>query len=192
MKRCPDCHRDYYDDSLNFCLDDGSGLLDGPASDPSFDEPQTAIFQLPGEPIEQHTALFSASPPGADQITAVFSSSSSFQSIANSIAVLPFANLSSDEENEFFCDGLSEELLNELSRVEGLKAAARTSAFSFKGKNADVREIGEKLNVSKILEGSVRRAGERLRISVQLIDVADGYHTCCRCPKGRTPWRRPR
>jgi len=90
--------------------------------------------------------------------------------------VLPFANMSASVENEYFCDGLSEELLNALAKIEGLKVAARTSAFSFKGKNVNVDEIGRALHVSTILEGSVRRAGNRLRITVQLVNVTDGYH----------------
>ncbi|MFN7944133.1 MAG: protein kinase [Blastocatellia bacterium] len=92
-----------------------------------------------------------------------------------SIAVLPFANISADEENEYFCDGLAEELLNALAKIDELKVAARTSAFSFKGKNAEAREIGKTLNVNTVLEGSVRKAGNRLRISVQLVNAADGY-----------------
>ncbi|MFI5185730.1 MAG: adenylate/guanylate cyclase domain-containing protein [Chitinophagales bacterium] len=94
----------------------------------------------------------------------------------NSIAVLPFANMSSDPEQEYFSDGISEEIINMLAQVPGLKVAGRTSAFSFKGKNQDLREIGEKLNVNHILEGSVRKSGNKLRITAQLIKVADGYH----------------
>src|SRR5439155_21007977 len=93
-----------------------------------------------------------------------------------SIVVLPFVNMSADSENEYFCDGLAEELLNALAKIETLKVAARTSAFSFKGKNTNVREIGRKLNVGVVLEGSVRKSGNRLRITAQLINVADGYH----------------
>jgi len=93
-----------------------------------------------------------------------------------SLAVLPFVNMSTDPENEFFSDGMTEELINALSRVEGLRVAARTSAFAFKGRDTDVREIGQRLNVGAVLEGSVRRAGNRLRVSAQLIDAADGYH----------------
>jgi serine/threonine-protein kinase len=96
--------------------------------------------------------------------------------VSNSIAVLPFANMSSDPEQEFFSDGISEEIINMLAQVPGLKVAGRTSAFSFKGKNQDLREIGEKLNVNHILEGSVRKSGNKLRITAQLIKVADGYH----------------
>jgi eukaryotic-like serine/threonine-protein kinase len=93
-----------------------------------------------------------------------------------SIAVLPFVNMSADPENEYFCDGLAEELLNALAKIESLRVAARTSAFSFKGKEVDVRDIGRKLNVDTVLEGSVRKAGNRLRITAQLINAADGYH----------------
>jgi len=93
-----------------------------------------------------------------------------------SIAVLPFSNMSADDENEYFCDGLAEELLNALAKIEDLKVAARTSAFSFKGKNIDASEIGNALNVKTILEGSVRRSGNKLRISVQLVNASDGYH----------------
>jgi adenylate cyclase len=93
-----------------------------------------------------------------------------------SIAVLPFVNMSADPENEYFSDGISEEILNALTRVEGLQVTARTSSFSFKGKNEDVRQIGMKLGVSSVLEGSVRRAGKKIRITAQLINAADGYH----------------
>jgi adenylate cyclase len=94
----------------------------------------------------------------------------------NSIAVLPFANMSSDPEQEFFSDGISEEIINMLAQVSDLKVAGRTSSFSFKGKNQDLRIIGELLNVNLILEGSVRKSANKLRITAQLIKVADGYH----------------
>lgn len=94
----------------------------------------------------------------------------------DSIAVLPFVNLSGDPENEYFGDGLAEELLNALAGIEGLKVAARTSAFSFKGTTADVRTIGDTLNVATVLEGSVRRSADRIRITAQLIDAGSGYH----------------
>jgi len=93
-----------------------------------------------------------------------------------SIAVLPFSNRSPEKEQEYFCDGLTEEIINALSHVRELKVVARTSAFAFKGKEIDIREVGEKLNVDAVLEGSVRKAGDRLRITAQLINVADGYH----------------
>lgn len=98
------------------------------------------------------------------------------QAPVNSIAVLPFANLSPDPENEYLSDGLTTELLNRLSRIPDLKVAARTSAFSFKGRNVDATEIAARLRVAHILTGSVRQSGNRLRISAQLVDAADGYH----------------
>jgi serine/threonine protein kinase/Tfp pilus assembly protein PilF len=93
-----------------------------------------------------------------------------------SIAVLPFTNLSADKEQEYFCDGMAEEIINALSQVEDLRVVARTSAFSFRGKEIDIREIGRKLSVQALLEGSVRKAGNRVRITAQLINVSDGYH----------------
>lgn len=92
-----------------------------------------------------------------------------------SLAVFPFVNLSQDKENEYFSDGLTEELINAVSRVEGIRVAARSLTFQYKGKALDVREIGRKLNVSSVLEGSVRRSGDRLRVTAQLINVGDGY-----------------
>ncbi|MGD2031199.1 MAG: tetratricopeptide repeat protein [Gammaproteobacteria bacterium] len=97
-------------------------------------------------------------------------------SAAQSIAVLPFVNMSDDEDNEFFSDGLSEELLNVLAQVEGLRVAARTSSFYFKDSNEDVRSIASKLGVDHLLEGSVRRSGDRIRVTAQLIKADDGFH----------------
>ncbi|MFB0565876.1 MAG: protein kinase [Candidatus Aminicenantaceae bacterium] len=96
--------------------------------------------------------------------------------LEKSIAVLPFTDLSPKKDQEYFCDGMAEELINSLSKISDLRIVARTSAFSFREKDLDVREIGRRLNVETILEGSVRKAGNRLRISTQLINVADGYH----------------
>jgi TolB-like protein/Tfp pilus assembly protein PilF len=93
-----------------------------------------------------------------------------------SIAVLPFANMSGSPEDEYFADGIAEEIITALTRIEGLRVTARTSSFAFKGKGMDVRGIGELLNVKAVLEGSVRRAGNTLRITVQLVNAADGYH----------------
>ncbi|MCA2992143.1 protein kinase, partial [Gemmatimonas sp.] len=92
-----------------------------------------------------------------------------------SLAVLPFTSLSRDPEDEFFADGVTEEILNALAQIPGLKVPGRSSSFSFKGKNEDVRSVGAKLGVATILEGTLRRAGSRLRITVQLIDASDGY-----------------
>lgn len=93
-----------------------------------------------------------------------------------SVAVLPFTNMSEDAENEYFSDGVTEELINALTKVPGLRVAARTSSFSFKGKNEDVTEIGRSLRVATVLEGSVRRYGQQVRITAQLVKTADGYH----------------
>lgn len=163
MKRCPKCGREY-DNTMMFCLDDGAELLYGPAkpalngTGDSLDQPVTAILH-----------------PLTEARTAVFNSGQIIET-PNSIAVLPFTHMSSDEDNEYFCDGLAEELINALSRIDELKVAARTSAFSFKGKNTGIAEIAQKLGVKTVLEGSVRRSGNRLRISVQLVNALDGFH----------------
>lgn len=92
-----------------------------------------------------------------------------------SIAVLPFVNMSNDPENEYFSDGITEELINALTTVNGLRVTSRTSSFSFKGKNIDIREIGGQLNVQSILEGSVRKSGNKVRVTSQLVNAGDGY-----------------
>ena len=106
--------------------------------------------------------LFDGQPAAADAV--------------KSIAVLPFVSMSSDVENEYFSDGLSEELLNMLAKIKDLKVAGRTSSFYYKGRDIDLREIGRQLNVSHVLEGSVRKSGNQVRITAQLVSVADGYH----------------
>jgi adenylate cyclase len=169
MKRCPECGRNYNDDSLSFCLDDGSGLLFGPAST---GESATLILSAPPAIAG---ALRQEINHGDESKTAIFSSVESQTGNFKSIAVLPFVNTSADPENEYFCDGLAEELINALSKISELKVAARTSAFSFKGKPADVGDIGQRLGVKTVLEGSVRKSGNRLRISVQLVNAADGF-----------------
>ncbi len=93
-----------------------------------------------------------------------------------SIAVLPFANMSAEPENEYFSDGIAEEITNVLTKVQALDVVSRTSAFAFKGRDQDIRRIGDELGVATILEGSVRKAGQRLRITAQLVDVVNGYH----------------
>lgn len=96
--------------------------------------------------------------------------------LEKSIAVLPFVNMSNEPEQEYFSDGITEEILNSLAHLKDLRVAGRTSSFYFKGKNFDLRKIGQKLNVNTVLEGSVRRQGNKLRITAQLINVEDGYH----------------
>ena len=93
-----------------------------------------------------------------------------------SIAVLPFVDLSEAKDQEYFCDGISEEILDALAKVEGLRVVARTSSFAFKGRNVDVSEIAQKLNVGSVLEGSLRREGNRIRVAVQLVNARDGFH----------------
>ena len=146
--------RDYYDDSLSYCLDDGSALLDGPAAD-------------------QRTAML----PDLDLNTLALTHENHSADIApeHSVAVLPLVNISADPENDYFCDGLAEEILNALAKIESLKVAARTSAFSFKGTNTDAKQIGRILGVRNVLEGSVRKIGDRVRIMMQLVNAADGY-----------------
>jgi len=96
--------------------------------------------------------------------------------LEKSIAVLPFANMSSDKEQDYFCYGITEDILNDLTHIEGIQVVSRTSSFAFKDKNLDIREIGKKLGVHNIVEGSVRKAGNQLRITAQLINVDDGFH----------------
>lgn len=93
-----------------------------------------------------------------------------------SIAVMPFADMSPDKDQEYFCDGVAEEIINALTQLDGLRVIARTSAFAFRGKSEDIREIGRKLDVVNLLEGSVRKAGDRLRVTAQLVNVRDGSH----------------
>ena len=100
----------------------------------------------------------------------------STQDVPNSIAVLPFVNMSSDEEQEFFSDGITEEILNSLASIKELKVAGRTSSFAFKGQNDDLRRIGDALGVNHILEGSVRKSGDQVRITAQLVQVDNGFH----------------
>jgi serine/threonine-protein kinase len=165
LKTCPQCGRGY-DLTMSFCLDDGQELLYGPAvSISDGGEAKTAI--LPG---------LAASTAANDAATVAMTvATSPLTELQNSIAVLPFVNMSSDIENEYFCHGLAEELLNALSKLGDLKVAARTSAFSFQGKDEGVRSIGKKLGVQHVLEGSVRRSGDQVRISVQLVNAQDGY-----------------
>lgn len=103
---------------------------------------------------------------------------------ANSVAVLPFVNIGAEEEAEFFADGVSEEILNGLARVGALQVAARTSAFRFKGQNVDIRQIADTLGVRHVVEGTVRRSGDRLRVNARLVDAADGYQLWSRTFEG--------
>ncbi len=149
-------------DSLAAVLRDEPAPLDSPAADiakrclakdpggrfQSMTEVRAALEKLAAKPVDEHP----------------------------SIAVLPFANMSRDADDEYFSDGLAEEIINALAQLPGLKVTARTSAFAFRGKEQDIRRIAEALNVRTILEGSIRRSGNRIRVTAQLINAADGYH----------------
>jgi pentatricopeptide repeat protein len=125
------------------------------------------------EPIRIYEVTFGTT----DQVPTPFRASQELKmSPAKSIAVLPFVNMSNDPEQEYFSDGIAEEIIHSLSHLSELKVAGRSSSFQFKGKNIDLREIGEKLGVTNVLEGSVRKYGNRLRITAQLINVEDGFH----------------
>jgi len=113
-----------------------------------------------------------------DELKALEKSGSSIheKKVIHTVAVLPFTNMSNDKEQGYFCDGMAEDIINDLAHLEGLQVVARTSSFAFKAKNLDIREIGMKLGAHSIVEGSVRKAGNRLRITAQLINVTAGYH----------------
>ncbi|UCC84285.1 MAG: hypothetical protein JSW46_04975 [Gemmatimonadota bacterium] len=154
---------------------------------PSWAYPLLVVFALSGFPIALVLAwAFEVTPQGvrrteparAEPAEAASSTPPAVaQEVeAKSIAVLPFANLSDDPENEYFSDGMTEEIINALAQLRDLRVAARTSCFAFKGKTPDIAEVGAKLKVATVLEGSVRKAGNRLRITAQLVNVADGYH----------------
>ncbi len=115
-------------------------------------------------------------PAATEAASGASSAEAPVQAAAKSIAVLPFADMSAGKDQEYFADGLSEELLNLLAKLPELRVIGRTSSFQFKGRNEDLRVIGEKLNVAHILEGSVRKSGEKVRITAQLIRAADGSH----------------
>ncbi len=154
-------------------------------------ETMAAILHMEAEPLEAPPALQSIlarclrkSPAERYQsmaqvkeaLAAIPSGAGSSGERTPSIAVLPFVNMSADKENEYFSDGLAEEILNLLAKIPGLKVIARTSSFAFRGKEQDIRTIAEALGVSNVLEGSVRSAGNRLRVTAQLIQAADGAH----------------
>src|SRR5687767_4323453 len=93
-----------------------------------------------------------------------------------SIAILPFVDMSAEKDQDYFCDGVTEEIIGALTRLKGLRVASRTSVFQYKGRSTDVRKIGADLKVDVVLEGGIRKSGDRLRITAQLINVADGFH----------------
>ena len=149
MKRCPTCDWLYEENTLKFCRFDGSLLVSE-----SLHDDTTEFFPVvnisPNAPRTLPPATYS-------------------------VAVLPFTNLTADPANEYFCVGLAEELVRAFNRIENLRVTAPTSAFSFRGKDADIREIGKTLNVQAVLEGSIRRSDEKIRITVQLVSASTGY-----------------
>src|SRR5258705_1726427 len=127
--------------------------------------------------LESGSDLDTTLPPpvSSERALSIDTSRDSLGSVNKTIAVLPFHNLSGDPEQEYFTDGVTEEIINALAQIPGLRVAGRSSAFSFKGRNEDLREVGAKLSVATILEGTLRRSGNRLRITAQLIDAGSGY-----------------
>ena len=201
MKRCPECRRDYTDETLNFCLDDGTALLEGPAS---VDEPATAILQRARTSSEQATRTFeqdvaTTGPPeeslkpnrSVSRRTGLIAASVAFLVIAlgvssyfyygrtsnvriESLAVMPFVNESGNNEYEYLSDGLTETLINNLSQLPGLSVKARSSVFSYKGKNATPQQIGTELAVQAVLNGRVLQRGDNITLSVELVDTKNG------------------
>ena len=148
MKRCPKCNQVFGEEALKFCRSDGTPLV------------TTALEE----------AVTISFPTG--QVSPV---SPKLLPEAPSIAVLPLTNLTADPANDYVCEGLAEGLVQALSRIENLKVAGRTSAFSFKDKEVDVRQIGNALHVDAVVEGSVRTSGNRMRITVQLVSARNGF-----------------
>src|SRR2546428_73166 len=141
---------------------------------------QAIVKALAKEPVDRFATVVhfaqALKPPGVLTRPGAPSVTAGFRAVPKSIAVLPFLNMSADPENEYFTDGIAEEIINALTKIQALRVASRTSAFAFKGKSEDISEIGRKLKVATVLEGSVRKAGNRLRVTAQLVNVADGYH----------------
>ncbi len=212
MKRCPECRRDYYDDTLLYCLDDGNALLEGPArsdraasSGGQFDEPQTAILHETASPSEAatraqiHTTEQTAVLPsgvadvskrkGFDKrlllaplalaviVLGGFFGYRYFYTSSgqiSSIAVLPFTNATGDKENDYLADGLAETLINNFTKIRDLKVIARSTAFSFRGRENDPQGIGRELDVGSVLTGRLMQRGDGLSIQVDLINTSNG------------------
>ena len=150
------------DDALTTCIQELRRVLSDDAKRPQFIETRHRRGYQFIAPLSREAEVASsevARPTGA----------------VSSIAVLPFADMSPTHDQEYLCEGLAEELINALTQIDGLRVAARTASFQFRGKGEDIRRVGEQLNVETLLEGSVRKSGDRLRVTVQLIEVASGY-----------------
>jgi TolB-like protein/Tfp pilus assembly protein PilF len=196
MKRCPECRRDYYDDTLSFCLEDGATLVYGVPTG----EPQTAVLSADGSSNEPGTRLLGPA-TSATEPTGAGGGSISNSRIAvalglflvlavgiggylyygrgssrdiESIAVLPFLNVGGNPETEYLSEGISEALINSLTELQQLKVIARATAFRYKGADADPQAVGRELNVGAVLMGRVRQAGDSLNVQVDLIDASTG------------------
>lgn len=201
MKRCPECRRDYYDDSLLYCLDDGTALLEGPASAPGRDEPETALLHetdAPGEAATKaqiHTTNYPG--PGVENVPSsrqfpvkwvavagvfvlllggAFFGYRYFNASAqiNSIAVMPFVNESGNGDLEYLSDGITESLINGLSQLPKLSVKARSSVFRYKGKDIEPQQVASDLKVQAVLNGRVIQRGDNLSISLDLVDGSSG------------------
>ena len=150
------------DDALTTCIQELRRVLGDDAKRPQFIETRHRRGYRFIAPVTREEP---APAPGEQTTRAI-----------SSIAVLPFADMSPSHDQEYLCEGLAEELINALTQIDGLRVAARTASFQFRGKGEDVRIVGEQLNVETLLEGSVRKSGDRLRVTVQLIEVASGHH----------------
>jgi TolB-like protein/cytochrome c-type biogenesis protein CcmH/NrfG len=194
MKRCPECRRDYYDATLLYCLDDGASLLEGPASS---EEPATAVMPDTRPSSENATRTFDTVHrtdtqdlrSGSRSRVYIFGASAVLLIAAiaaagyfyfglpqqiNSIAVMPFVNESGNTENEYLSDGLTETLINNLSQLPNLSVKARSSVFSFKGKNATPQQVGTELAVQAVLNGRVMQRGDNVTLSLELVDATNG------------------
>jgi TolB-like protein len=151
------------DDALTTCIQELRRVLNDDAKNPQFIETRHRRgYRFIAEVSREHAPAPVATAPA--------------NAVISSIAVLPFADMSPSHDQEYLCEGLAEELINALTQVDGLRVAARTASFQFRGKGEDIRVVGAQLNVEALLEGSVRKSGDRLRVTVQLIEVASGYH----------------
>ena len=192
MKRCPECRRDYYDDSLIYCLDDGTALLEGPATT---DEPATAILgadtKIPTQILSADAGKSDTETPGVDSkryslvVGAVgiivimalgiggylYYDRGAASAQIESIAVLPFINESGDPDLEYLSDGMTESLMSSLSELPNLTVKARSSVFRYKGKETDIRKIGDELNVQAIVNGHVTQRGDQLALNIELVDT---------------------
>jgi TolB-like protein/Flp pilus assembly protein TadD len=195
MKRCPECRRDYYDDSLLYCLDDGAALLDGPASLSGSEEPKTEIFpktDSPGEAATRpliHTTDMPAPPyrrPRARRgfivvgLLAVLILGgflgyrylyTRVQRQISSIAVMPFVNESGNADLDYLSDGMTDTLISSLSQLPNLTVKARTAVFRYKGTPTDAKTIGQNLNAQAVLNGHVVQRGDQLTVNLELVDA---------------------